>query len=1382
MTHLSLTFEVSTMHIPKYKLDKLISKEKSYVKMKSNLSRSLNNGAINSKLGIGLNNLEDKIDKERVRAFEFIVVSKNDEAAYNAIIQQLKEEQIKNKWNKDFLLNLNRKTEQFDDKQDTYIEKDEIIIKGSNIISNILKACKKNDIKIEINEEEFLETELVKIMPKWLLYQMSEKGLNFNHLINRKRKIINEEGEEIEKLNYKSPVNLEYLQETYQINYPRNFTNKIFKTLVNEISDEMEINEALKKKQKKIVKFNFENHNWKNDEQSIDIYTDGSRKLLNNEVKAGYSIIMFDTLNSKPLKIEYGRINGIQCIYRAECIAIYRAIKVTSYETKILNIYSDCMSAIQAVQKTHSHEEIISLNTHSRDVLDAIDNEIALREAKDLQTNIIWVESHKGTLGNEEADKWAKISLALNNENYPNIDAVKFKNNCLSHNNQPIYQNISDIIQQVQEIKYLTRWQDCKMQTCPKYIENELNNIKMYDKNLQSFVLKLRTNILPTQVFLKMQYPDKIDDVCKICNVKMENIQHIFTCDKNKMNIDEIAGLVENNMFEFFNNKKYLIKETPKIEWLKTWISEAHCGTFNPSIMKRFLIEKQMISDIEEKKKDETINSVKNCIKKQIKIIFYHMFDHYIKRNEMARLNSTQLTQDIFFKTLKDLRKKMKNKKKPRLIIVKNKLNKKKRCREIEIPRRYLNHSQEETEPQKKKKIKNDVNLNADSYNKPPINTNGEKQDSNFNPISKGATKQKPKNNHKEKDESIGTAEKPQVVVFPINKMKIKSKLNPISFNFGSEIDTSNKTSMVVFPMNTAESMILEESATNNGDRSVFNNIHSAYHQIPKEQPITYNNNSCHQDTFLKLMEEVSRNTDIFTFCTTEVENKIKFCLNEIDPNINQDNRIKWKRNIEKNGIDQMESIMIWTDLLVDHQITQNLAEIKAKCLICKDHSTSRTKVDLSLIKFSINNETSVKKISNIYPNHVNLVCKCGSSSFEQLTEVKWIEHPKIIIVQTDLNINEFIHLKKSKLNSENNIFDSNRLKNMNENMKLLYQEEIDKYYKSRSRRLNSVITPASIYIEEVEYSPIGEIRLLNNNHYIANFKNEYYNGMKNNGFRSEGNIKEGEVVQVWYTKNEAQQGDNNQSQKVENPQNKKLKISPIQIENLEFPLGEDKNREYANNEVYYYTRSKSNLIFNNVINKRTQGKVKTEIKVPPMGNLKEIADIKSENAELEAIGKLKENEFEIKKQALEVYAKNREKEVHESYRRSEIYVEEWHEAIIDEPQSFQEFMCRKFKRKLEIVNSSIVQEGETPIKKVKTEIRIPNIDPIKSEQNHNSNAKELKIHPIYEVKKPIICSVIIKKTKKKPKKSSLKPFPKLVVVTRSMEKKGASHPSGKEI
>ena len=187
-------------------------------------------------------------------------------------------------------------------------------------------------------------------------------------------------------------------------------------------------------------------------------------------------------------------------------------------------------------------------------------------------------------------------------------------------------------------------------------------------------------------------------------------------------------------------------------------------------------------------------------------------------------------------------------------------------------------------------------------------------------------------------------------------------------------------------------------------------------------------------------------------------------------------------------------------------------------------------------------------------------------------------------------------------------------------------------------------------------------------------------------------------------------------------------------------------------------------------------------MKVPSKGNLKEIADIKPEKAELEAKEKSRENEIEIKKQALEAYAKNREKEVHESYKRSEKYVKEWHEAIIDKPQSFREFLSSKFKRKLEILNSLITQESETPMKKPKTEIPITNPDTRKSEQIYNSSAKEEKICPNYELKKQKIYNVIIKKSKRKSKKITLKPFPKLVLVTRSMEKKSASHPLGMEI
>ena len=217
MAHPTLTFRISSMHIPKLRLNKIIAKEKNYLKMKSTLNRLTNNGIINSRLGIGLNNLGEKMNKERIRAFEFVIMSRNDDIAYKALIQKLKEEQIKNKWDRDFLLKLNLKSYQYDDKQDEYKLKDHIKINGSNITPNFLKACKNNNIKVNINEEQFLDSEMVKFMSKWLLYQLAEKNLNFNNLINRKRKKTDEDGEEIENTNYKKPVDIDYLMENYQI-------------------------------------------------------------------------------------------------------------------------------------------------------------------------------------------------------------------------------------------------------------------------------------------------------------------------------------------------------------------------------------------------------------------------------------------------------------------------------------------------------------------------------------------------------------------------------------------------------------------------------------------------------------------------------------------------------------------------------------------------------------------------------------------------------------------------------------------------------------------------------------------------------------------------------------------------------------------------------------------------------------------------------------------------------------------------------------------------------------------------------------------------------------------------------------------------------------
>ena len=55
------------------------------------------------------------------------------------------------------------------------------------------------------------------------------------------------------------------------------------------------------------------------------------------------------------------------------------------------------------------------------------------------------------------------------------------------------------------------------------------------------------------------------------------------------------------------------------------------------------------------------------------------------------------------------------------------------------------------------------------------------------------------------------------------------------------------------------------------------------------------------------------------------------------------------EKNTEKNGINQYESIMIWTDLLKNHNITHNKAEIKTICPECREIVVKIANIDLSI-------------------------------------------------------------------------------------------------------------------------------------------------------------------------------------------------------------------------------------------------------------------------------------------------------------------------------------------------------------------------------------------------------------------------------------------------
>ena len=99
--------------------------------------------------------------------------------------------------------------------------------------------------------------------------------------------------------------------------------------------------------------------------------------------------------------------------------------------------------------------------------------------------------------------------------------------------------------------------------------------------------------------------------------MRIEDIKHIFDCKKNKMDTRDIVGMVEENIFKNFNNNKYLVNDTPKIEWLNNWIKEAFIRTFNSNIMKQFKIDKTIRSEDSKKLIEITMNAIKSCVKKK---------------------------------------------------------------------------------------------------------------------------------------------------------------------------------------------------------------------------------------------------------------------------------------------------------------------------------------------------------------------------------------------------------------------------------------------------------------------------------------------------------------------------------------------------------------------------------------------------------------------------------------------------------------------------------------------------------------------------------------------------------------------------------------------
>ena len=67
-----------------------------------------------------------------------------------------------------------------------------------------------------------------------------------------------------------------------------------------------------------------------------------------------------------------------------------------------------------------------------------------------------------------------------------------------------------------------------------------------------------------------------------------------------------------------------------------------------------------------------------------------------------------------------------------------------------------------------------------------------------------------------------------------------------------------------------------------------------------KKLQLLNKNNGCHQDTFIKMMEEVSRRINFINFIKSDIEKKINFCLTKTNESVNKSFRDSWKKNTEK--------------------------------------------------------------------------------------------------------------------------------------------------------------------------------------------------------------------------------------------------------------------------------------------------------------------------------------------------------------------------------------------------------------------------------------------------------------------------------------------------
>ena len=265
------------------------------------------------------------------------------------------------------------------------------------------------------------------------------------------------------------------------------------------------------------------------------IYTDGSKNPDNGKV--GYAFIA-ENIGNQPIKIENGRLPNKLSIYTAEMIAIIKAMEWI-IDNNIYNsvIFSDSLSSIMSIQSAKSSRpDLLSRFQELQDII----------HKKNLHLIFEWVPAHINIKGNELADKYAKMSLDINEKDIQNH----------------IPMGINEIVS-IANKYYINEWQkdwNASDNIWYKNIKPIVNSIKPNINNPKSEKI---INRLRIGISLEVRGTNHITTNNKCpCGIIEDMKHYLLDCPKHKTQRDQLIKTIKEHNPSFTFNAANILNPT----------------------------------------------------------------------------------------------------------------------------------------------------------------------------------------------------------------------------------------------------------------------------------------------------------------------------------------------------------------------------------------------------------------------------------------------------------------------------------------------------------------------------------------------------------------------------------------------------------------------------------------------------------------------------------------------------------------------------------------------------------------------------------------------------------------------------------------------------